>query len=245
MVERYFEVIEPNVLKVVGDEKGPDETTHNGKKYYRFMDFFYTYTPFLDELEAVDVSHLCRARAKFPNLISQTNTDVRELFRRVAVELAPKTFLEIGAGFHPIFNKSKQDCAGYVISDADPEVIEKFSHLNYICQVFSSESCELEFGDGHFELVMAVFVLHFPFYENQLAELYRAMSPSGAMIANVYRRTVEAKNRLSVDMEAAGFKVHKVIDQKKLCKDHEYWVIGKELNILYNCAETLKRIDTV
>lgn len=245
MSSRIFEMVEPDVLKVVGNDKGPDEAEHDGKTYYRFMDFFYTYTPFLDELDADGVNNLCRARARFPGLISQTNIDVRKLFKQIAVELAPKTFLEIGAGSHPIFHNQPQNCAGYIISDADPEVIEKLRGWGNECQIFSNSECELYFDDGHFELVMAVFVLHFPFYKNQLAELYRTMSPFGVMIANVYRRTVEAKGKLCADIESAGFKVHKVHDSKELCRDHEYWIVGKDLNCLYNCAKTLERIDTV
>ncbi|MCK9779836.1 class I SAM-dependent methyltransferase [Pseudomonas syringae] len=244
MNNRTFEMVEPNVLKVLGAEKGPGETEYEGKTYYRFMDFFYTYTPFLDELSADEVNNLCRARAKFPDLISQTNIDVRKLFKQIAVELAPKTFLEIGAGSHPIFQSQPQNCTKYIISDADPEVIEKLRSFGNACQIFSSSECKLHFDDGHFELVMAVFVLHFPFYKNQLAELYRVMSPSGAMIANVYRRTMEAKNQLSSDIENAGFKIHKVHDYKKLCKDHEYWIVGKDLKFLHSCARTLNRIDT-
>lgn len=245
MSDHRFEMIEPEVLKVLGYEKGPDKAEYKGKTYYRFMDFFYTYTPYLDELTALEVSHLCRARASHPELISQTNIDVRELFRRVAVELSPRTFLEIGAGSHPIFYNEPQNREGFIISDADQEVIDKLGNENNKCQIFSSTEYELHFNNDHFELVMAIFVLHFPFYKEQLTELYRTMSPSGAMIANVYRRTIEAKERLRADMEEAGFKIHKVHDTKNLCRDHEYWIIGKDLNHLFNCGETLKRIDAV
>lgn len=245
MSDRDFEMIEPNVLKVLGDEKGPSEAKFDGKIYYRFMDFFYTYTPNLDELSSDEVSHLCRARASHPNLINKTNVDVRELFKQIAIELSPRTFLEIGAGSHPIFYDQPENQARYVISDADPEVIQKLQNQNNKCQIFSSSEYKLHFDDDHFELVMAVFVLHFPFYPNQLTELYRTMSPAGAMIANVYRRTIEAKKRLSEDMKSAGFKIHIIHDTKNLCRDHEYWILGKDLNHLHNCADTLQRISAV
>jgi hypothetical protein len=245
MSDRNFEMIEPDVLKVLGYEKGPNKAEFEGKTYYRFMDFFYTCTPYLDELTALEVNHLCRARARYPDLISQTNVYVRELFKQVAVELAPRTFLEIGAGSHPIFYNHPQNCTGYIISDADPEVIQKLQNANNKCQIFSNSEYKLHVNNDHFELVMAVFVLHFPFYSNQLTELYRTMSPSGAMIANVYRRTIEAKNRLCTDIKEAGFKIQKIHDTKNLCIDHEYWIIGKDLKHLCNCAETLKRIGTV
>lgn len=245
MSDRDFEMIEPDVLKVKGNDKGPEETEFLGKTYYRFMDFFYTYTPYLDELNPVDVSHLCRARASFPDLISQANKDVRELFRQVAKELKPKTFLEIGAGLNPIFYDQPENCTGYVISDADPEVIQKLCNEKNNCHVFSNSYYTLPFDDDHFDLVMAVFVLHFPFYPNQLTELYRTISPLGAMVANVYRRTIEAKIKLSEDIEKAGFKIQKIHDTKKLCKDHEYWILGKNPTHLYNCAKTLERISTI
>ncbi|WP_064118909.1 methyltransferase domain-containing protein [Pseudomonas fluorescens] len=245
MSDHRFEMIEPEVLKVLGDKKGPDKAEHEGKTYYRFMDFFYTYTPYLDELTAVEVSDLCRARANHPELISQTNIDVRNLFKRVAVELSPKTFLEIGAGSHPIFYDEPQNSTDFIISDADQDVIDRLENQQNKCQLFSNTQYKLHFNDNHFELVMAVFVLHFPFYKEQLIELYRTMSPHGAMIANVYRRTIEAKERLHADMEEAGFKIYKIHDTKELCRDHEYWIIGKDLNHLYNCGEVLMRVDAV
>ncbi|MBO0368516.1 hypothetical protein GIB23_15625 [Pseudomonas putida] len=245
MSDYMFKMIEPGVLKFFGSAKGPDCTVFRGREYFRFMDFFYTHTPYLDELDADDVSHLCRARAKYPELISEANTSVRELFKKVALELSPKTFLEIGAGSHPIFGNEVQARVDYVISDADPEVVQKFHGQGIQCQVFSNAEPALNYPDNHFELVMAVFVLHFPFYTEQITELHRTMSMSGAMIANVYRRTSSARDKLLADLKREGLKVHRVQDAKGLCKEHEHWIIGKDLDYLKHCGNILTRLDTV
>ncbi|MNG33298.1 hypothetical protein D3C84_1195190 [compost metagenome] len=47
------------------------------------------------------------------------------------------------------------------------------------------------------------------------------------LIANVYRRPQDARLELINEFKAAGFSVSILSDPEKLCKIHEYWVIGK------------------
>lgn len=242
MCEFEFEMIEPGVLKIKNNMKGPKETEHEGIKYFRFMDFFYTRTEDLDQLSPDEVSNLCRARARFPTLISQPNIEVRSLFKALALEIGPSSLLEIGAGLNPLFAGTTTMGMHYVLSDADQEVVKSHSNTDTECYIFSDAACVLPHQEGHFEMVIAVFVLHFPFYKTQLIELYRTLNKTGVIIANVYRRSDNARIQLTSDIESSGFKILKVKDTKHLCLNHEYWILGKSEAQMKICASTLKKI---
>ena len=159
MCESEFEMVEPGVLKVRNNIKGPKETEYKGIKYFRFMDFFYTRTDDLDQLSPEEVSNLCRARARFPDLISQPNIEVRSLFKALAMEIGPSSLLEIGAGLNPVFAGTATTGMHYVLSDADQEVVQTHSSTETECYIFSDAACILPCQEGHFEMVIAVFVL--------------------------------------------------------------------------------------
>ncbi|MNR33546.1 hypothetical protein D3C85_1512280 [compost metagenome] len=110
------------------------------------------------------------------------------------------------------------------------------------CYVFSETACGLPLDENYFEMVMAVFVLHFPFYKTQLDELHKRLKVSGVVIANVYRRSANSRERLIADMECSGFKVLKVQDANNLCVEHEYWILGKQDAQMEICASTLKEL---
>src|SRR3990167_1114184 len=211
MNESEFEMVAPGVLKIIKNEKGPSETEYKGTKYFRFMDYFYIQTKHLDELTPEEVSNLCRARAKFPDLISQINIEVRSLFKALALEICPSSLLEIGAGRNPVFAATATKDMHYVLSDADREVVEYHSNTDTKCYIFSDAACALPCQEGYFEMIIAVFVLHFPFYEIQLRELYRSLKPSGVIVANVYRRSSEARIKIdpmtSTLLESGQFSV--------------------------------------
>ncbi|PMV24995.1 MULTISPECIES: hypothetical protein [unclassified Pseudomonas] len=243
MSEAKFVTVEDGVLKVVDDtKKGPEEVLHSEVMYYRFMDYFYTQTKHLDQLTPEGVSNLCRARAKYPSLISKTNVEVRSLFKALAKTINPATLLEIGAGRNPVFEDEPPTKMHYVLSDADNEVVVFHSENNSECYAFSGEICNLPSREDYFEMVIAVFVLHFPFHKNQLVELYKRLSSSGVIIANVYRRSTEARESLISEITETGFKIKKIVDSAKLCRDHEYWILGKSYAQLENCAIILKKL---
>jgi len=234
-----FSVVTPGVLKATNDNGGPEKIEHEGDTYFRFMDFFYIKNPNLDQLTSAEVSNLCRARAKFPSLITPVNDKVRELFKNLTEIMSPTSLLEIGAGRNPVFSAGPPKGMRYVLSDADSEVIKHHEGSCTPCYVFSEDLCDLPEGEGIFEVVLAVFVLHFPFHKSQLNELYKRLSSSGVIIANVYRRSPESRQELTLEMENSGFKVKKVKDANALCRDHEYWILGKEDTQMTICASTL------
>lgn len=242
MNESAFEMVVTGVLKTANNKKGPPSIEYEGELYYRFMDYFYTQTEHLDELTPEGVSNLCRARAKFPLLISPINVAVRLLFKALAQNICPATLLEIGAGRNPVFEDDALEGMHYVLSDADREVVTAHSILDTECYTFSEKECDLPIKEDYFEMVIAVFVLHFPFHKIQLFELYRRLKHSGVIIANVYRRSPEARLKLTLEMEESGFKILKIQDAKDLCRDHEYWILGKSDAKMASCAIALEQL---
>ena len=146
---------------------------------------------------------------------------VRQLFRSFIWKLRPKNILEIGAGGRPILSAAEADEQGisYTTADADPDIEGCF---------FSGMNSKLEFPENHFELAAAVFVLHFYFYEAQIAELHRCLSPNGVFLANVYYRTQESREKLKQSFDSRGLKLLVINDPQQLCRDHEYWLAGKD-----------------
>lgn len=239
MTENDFEMVTPGVLKIVKNEKGPADINFQGMKYFRFMDFFYTQKQNLDELLPEEVSNLCRARAKYPSLISPVNTTVREIFKSLAHSICPSSLLEIGAGMHPVFSTNAPEAMRYVLSDADSEVVAHHINVKTECYIFSEINCQLPLKEDDFEMVIAVFVLHFPFHKSQLDEIHKRLKSTGVVVANVYRRNPTSREVLLEEMKCAGFKVKQVSDPRELCANHEYWILGKQDAQIENCASLL------
>jgi hypothetical protein len=242
MKKKPLHEIEPGVLKLESKKPGPPSLSHDGTTYYRFMDFLYIQNRDFDDLAPEVVSNLCRARAKYPHLISVVNQDVRRIFRALVEILEPMSLLEIGSGKSPIFGIADCKIDQYILADADSEVVKHQINLNRNCYKFSDGICEIPSKDILFDMAIAIFVLHFPFYPNQIAELYKRMKKSGVFIANVYRRDSASRKKLTFDITNAGFEIIKVQDVDNLCREHEYWILGKEDKYIQNCALALKEI---
>jgi hypothetical protein len=214
---------------------GEQEISHCGTRLFRFMDRFYLRCP-PDELEPDEVSALCRERAKSTGLITQTNQTVREIFKRLVYVLKPSRFLEIGAGSNPILSPADSLIRDthYVRSDADAGQAKGLTE-------FSLDS-GLNYHDDHLDLAAAVFVLHFRFYEGQIAELQRCLKTTGAFVANVYSRSNESRATLKRSFLAAGFQLAIIPDPHNLCRAHEYWIAAKREDSLVRHELVLRSI---
>jgi hypothetical protein len=242
MNDNFLEEVEPGVLKLTSNEPGPEEVDYRGTTYYRFMDFLYIRNKNLDELSTEEVSNLCRARAKYPGLISTVNYDVRRVFKLLAEKVQPSSLLEVGAGRNPIFGNGDRKPDYYILADADSEVVAYHANRSNDCYEFSNEICALPQFEDFFEMAIAVFVLHFPFHSNQILELSKRLKNSGVIVANIYRRSFTSREQLTFDILNVGLKILKVQDVDNLCRDHEYWILGKEEEVVQNCGSLLKEI---
>ncbi|WP_404344231.1 class I SAM-dependent methyltransferase [Vreelandella venusta] len=221
-----LEVFANGVYKLNSKEKGPEVISFENKLLYRFMDHLYVEKENLEDLTSDEVSDLCRARASYPVLIDEANSSVKKNFKEFIHRKNPQCIFEIGAGESPLL-----DCVdtkvSYAVCDADASLLDK-EKKGLVFHNFSFESPNIPFGDNYFDLVVAVFVLHFQFYEVQIKELARCIADDGVFLANIYRRKESGRVGLVQKFEQYGFYVFRLEDPQELCKNHEYWVIGKK-----------------
>lgn len=242
MNDDSFVEITPGVYKMKPEEKGLSTVEFQGKTYFRFMDYFYIETENLDDLKPEQVSNLCRARAMYPHLISPVNIEVRQNFKALVEIVRPSKLLEIGAGQDPVLSLDETEQIHYVLSDADTSVVTHHTKAGRECYEFSKNICNVPDLNDLFDMAIAVFVLHFPFHKNQLLELSKRLKPSGIIVANVYRRNSESRDILMNEMLDAGFISLRIPDNVEICRDHEYWIIGKQDSQLKKYAHILEKL---
>lgn len=211
---------------------------YNGEVLYRFMDCFYIKKEHLHELSAEEVSNLCRARARYPELITNVNSLVQAIFLKLVRQANPQKLLEIGSGSRPLLSTPPEHFL-YVMSDADQSVVMSHSASKAQFCEFSSTNSKLPYGEEFFDMVIAVFVLQFKFYDAQISELYRCIAQEGVFVANVYRRSPAASKELCEQFESKGFKVFRILDPQSLCSAHEYWLVSKSQGQIQRIAALL------
>ncbi len=220
--------IEPGVYLSKDTRKSSDIIKHKEILLYRFMDSFYIEKENLEDLSPSEVENLCRARLKYPSLIGPANAKVKKIIENYVQIALPKKLFEIGAGKSPAIEKPPTETA-YTTSDADSEA--EYANEEKVL-LFSANKCDLPYKDSSLDMAIAVFVFQFKIYKPQIEELYRCLKDDGLIIANVYRRKDASRINLETDFKTAGFNVSRIADPQNLCRDHEYWLIGKDSKTL-------------
>lgn len=214
-------------------EKGAPTLNIQGKEYSRIMDFFYIDVP-ADELDFDQVSMLCKARIKEPRCFEGANKKVKSLFNSFLKAHRSKNILEVGAGTNPILTQeeTKEHSITYMTSDAD----------NYQGISFYFDA-NTNLPNKIFDVVIALFVLHFKFYQHQIDEIYKHMKIDGIFLANVYNREDDSRNELKSDFEKAGFNVQLIKDPESYCKNHYYLMATKGIGIIDKNRKKLFPLD--
>lgn len=212
------------VYKNEGVQVGPKTIEYEGRILYRFMDRFYIRCV-TEKLTPDEVRELCRARARSPEVVGAADREVQALFRAFVNRRQPARLLEVGAGMNPIL-RPEDLAAGerpmlYVGCDADPATTAGRT-------LFSGSNPRLPYEPDFFQMVVAVFVLHFHLFVEQIDEIKRCLTPSGVFVANVYRRTNSSMTRLASSFTDGGLFVRRLADPRSLCDGHEYWAISKD-----------------
>ncbi|ENX39756.1 hypothetical protein ACNPMZ_06980 [Acinetobacter pittii] len=211
-------------------EKGDPSIEIEGKKYIRLMDFFYIEVP-ADELELEQVSKLCQARVSEKRCFEGANKDIKNLFNKFLLMHKSKSILEVGAGTNPILteNEAKENEIIYMTSDADTYEDISF-HFDAKTDLPST---------SFFDVVIALFVLHFRFYEHQISQIFKHIKEDGIFLANVYNRTNDARKILETDFMKAGFYIEFFEDPNNTCRDHYYLLASKNPAIIITNKEIL------
>lgn len=223
-----YEKICDGVFKV--NEKGNSVVLIEGQNHYRLMDFFYTAVP-ADELSSEQVSKLCQARVKEERCFQGANKAIKELFNSFLKIHNSKSVLEVGAGTNPILTEEEAENYGinYIKSDADDKYQDLSCHFD--------ENADLP--NKNFDVVIALFVLHFKFYPHQIEEIFKHIKDDGIFLANVYNRSDESRILLISDFENAGFKVNIIKDPKNSCRDNYYLMASKREDVIQDNKDKL------
>lgn len=223
-MNKKFTEVEAGVFQLESGAQGGGIEYKDGEPLYRFMDSLYIREENLHLLPPEDVTSLCRARSNNIDLIGGANHRVKEIFRKYLEIASPRIVFELGAGTLPLMTAAPTGMT-YILSDADPAAGEVSDGENFC--VFSRSDYKLSYEDNYFDLVVAVFVFQFRVYQQQIKELYRCIGDNGVILANVYRRPQYSRADLVKEFEDFGFSVLILNDPERLCKEHEYWIIGK------------------
>lgn len=215
-----FEKICEGVFR--SQEKGNSDIQVGGKTYSQIMDYFYIESP-ADELSPEQVSGLCQARANEPRCFGGANKTIKQLFNSFLKMVTQKNILEIGAGMNPILTEeeAKLQDIKYIRSDAD----NKYENLYHF-------DANTNLPNDSLDIVIALFVLHFRFYEHQISQIYEHIKEDGIFLANIYNRSQESRENLVADFNKVGFHVEIFKDPRNICRDHFYFFASKNKSII-------------
>lgn len=198
-----------------------------GKTYIRFMDFIYLPRE-PEELSEEQVVAVNEIRQRYMDILAERaiNLHVRDLVLRLVQYVAPNSVLELGAGYNPIFGHPPEGM-NYWIADLNEKAIEAVRKEGLEGFVFKSDGI-LPLDPGTVDLMVAIFVLQFRFSVAQIATLAQVLTNDGVMVANVYRRSEESRDKLLRLFAFTGFEALILEDPSKLCRGHEYWCLYRD-----------------
>lgn len=209
-----------------------------GEEYSCFMNHFYI-DRCTSELTEKQVFAICDTREKHPEIIGTINDSVKDFFRLFVNHGNFREVLEIGSGSKPTF-QGHGNAFNFTASDANIDVINntRKSGIKSI-ELGRYRTDEIT---ATYDLAFAVFVLHFQFSDEEINAIKDHLKPNGIFIANVYRLTEEKRCTLTNQFNNLGLEVIRVKDLQKTCKEHEYWVISKELDTAKKHVEVLNKL---
>ncbi len=207
------------------DQQIPDSFVADEAVYTSFMDYFYICVP-SEELTSEQVHEIC-SRRRLNREWAQpgsVNSTVRGVFKSLVRHSAPSVLLEIGPGDSPLLLTSESGTLRYITADTDPSMVAANAAIGYE----SHEFVDLPLNANSVDLVIAVFVLQFRFDQEELDEISRMLNDRGVFAANVYRRSKESRDRLKSMVLKSGMQLRAIGDSSELCRDHEYWIAGRD-----------------
>jgi SAM-dependent methyltransferase len=202
----------------------PRQVAVDGRKLSRFMDLIYLDRP-CDKLSVKKIQVLNAARRPLLQRqdIGAVNSRVRLALAHGLRAAGARRVLEWGIGFHPMHELLGD--VSYCGVDIDPAVVEA-ARANHPGLPFHALDRDLaEIGDASSDAIVSAFVFHFRLSRLHLATMRRALTPSGILLANVYRRSMRSRRELVAEFNQAGMRVDRVRDAQELCVDHEIWCV--------------------
>jgi SAM-dependent methyltransferase len=202
-----------------------------GKKYVRFMDFIYLpQVPY--ELKQSEVIELCDIRIDLfseivnyelnENIVACMTNFVEKHIEYKNCSLRTLDF-GCGAGYSSNLIKSKLPRANLIGIDISKKAI-KIAEVKKLKAKYVSK-LPLPFPCQYFDVVFAVFVMHFNIDSSFLIELHRILKKKGIFIFNVYG---VKKCMIQDKLRGCGFSDLNLIASVCLSKEHR----------IYSCSKT-------
>lgn len=197
--------------KFTQDMIGPPLVSLGGEMYFRFMNFIYLPQP-PESLTAEQVKKICDVRLEyFDELVnyqlnsSVVNTITDCVSAKYSNSVLSLKALDFGCGSglssQMLLNHMPNlDLIGVDISEKAISCCQE-QHKNIKVKL-TAIGKSLPFEIAAFDLIFAVFVMHFNIDMQTLGELRRVLRPSGLFVFNVYQRDIDG---LVAQLEEAGF----------------------------------------
>jgi SAM-dependent methyltransferase len=195
--------------KFTEDMIGPSVVSIDDDVYFRFMNYIFLPQP-PESLTTEQVKRICDVRLEyFDELVNyQLNssvvdsiTDCVEAKQSILVPSLKALDFGCGSGLSSqmLLNRMRNlDLIGVDISE---KAISRCQEQNIRARLTAIGE-PLPFKTAVFELIFAVFVMHFNIDMQTLRELYRVLQSSGLFVFNVYQRDIDG---LRAQLEEVGF----------------------------------------
>jgi SAM-dependent methyltransferase len=184
----------------VKDARGPRTLMFEGKRYWRFMDFFYLPRP-AARLNESAVVELCEMRRRFAERCIDLRHNATVAARIVDI-FAPtvqpnSNVLDFGCGdglSMKLVSATKRlpvgtRLTGVDLSESAIGAARDAGFLSYLATI------PLPFESGFFDAAYALFVMHFDIGREYLAELVRVLKPGAAFCFNIYNAPADRCRR--------------------------------------------------
>jgi SAM-dependent methyltransferase len=191
------------------DMIGPPVVSIGNDVFFRFMNYIFLPQP-PESLTPEQVKKICDVRLEyFDELVNyHLNSSVVDsitdcVAAKQSFPVSSMKALDFGCGSglssQMLLNRMPNlDLIGVDISE---KAISRCQEQNIKAEL-TALGKTLPFGTADFDVIFAVFVMHFNVDMQTLGELYRVLKPSGLFVFNVYQRDIDG---LIAQLEEAGF----------------------------------------
>lgn len=191
------------------DEVGPPIARIKGTVYYRFMDFLYLPQP-PESLTTGQIIEICDLRLAHMDQLVITELNERIVAAAVAHAQAdgssrnlPVRALDFGcgSGFSSILLKKYWPELSLIGVDISAKAVARSREQHLEARLVEADQ-PLPFEDAAFDIIFAIFVMHFNLGITTLTELKRVLRSTGKFVFNVYQRDIDG---VIAQLQDAGF----------------------------------------
>lgn len=191
------------------DMIGPPVVSIGDEVYFRFMNYIFLPQP-PESLTTEQVKRICDVRLEyFDELVNfhLNSSVVSSITDCVAAKQSfPDSSLKAldfgcGSGLSSQMLLSRMPNVDLIGVDISEKAISRCQEQNIKAELIALGE-PLPFQMADFDVIFAVFVMHFNVDMRTLCELYRVLKPSGLFVFNVYQRDIDG---LVAQLEEVGF----------------------------------------